>query len=187
MESTFVSARPTRAACLHTISIIAIEPVQRDDSHSGRSCKLACAAAPQGLTHDARAGCVQAPHRAPTRTQHRRATTSSTPHAHHNGPHAELRGPRGISGITTRAFGPVSSTLSRLSVVRVSQRLPTWTHHGTHHQRQTSIKPYTCMDAKARADQRWGLNSVEVFNTNNRTTVGSANNTSLTLEIFPQR
>ena len=39
----------------------------------------------------------------------------------------------------------------------------------------------------ARAPERWGLNSVEVLNSNNKTTVGSANNTSLTLEIFPQR
>ena len=31
------------------------------------------------------------------------------------------------------------------------------------------------------------LNSVEVFNTNNRTTVGSANKHYLTFEIFPQR
>jgi hypothetical protein len=41
--------------------------------------------------------------------------------------------------------------------------------------------------ATPRAPQRWGLNSVEVFNTNNRTTVGSANKHYLTFEIFPQR
>ena len=112
----FVSARlGARAACLHTISIIAIEPVQRDDSHSGRSCKLALHPGPTcsaNLQPGRGAVRVQAPTEHPTdrtRTQHRRATTSSTPHAHHNGPHAELRGPCGISGITTRAFGPVSS------------------------------------------------------------------------------
>ena len=52
---------------------------------------------------------------------------------------------------------------------------------------EAAIKRSAELEAAARADQRWGLNSVEVFNTNNRTTVGSANNTSLTLEISPQR
>ena len=47
--------------------------------------------------------------------------------------------------------------------------------------------PCDSYSALYRADQRWGLNSVEVFNTNNRTTVGSANKHYLTFEIFPQR
>ena len=33
--------------------------------------------------------------------------------------------------------------------------------------------------AQVRAGERWGLNSVEVLNSNNRTTVGSANNSRI--------
>ena len=43
------------------------------------------------------------------------------------------------------------------------------------------------LEATRRAGERWGLNSVEVLNSNNRTTVGSANNNSLTLGIPPER
>ena len=39
----------------------------------------------------------------------------------------------------------------------------------------------------ARAAERWGLNTVEVLNTNNRTTLGSVNNNKLNVGLGAQR
>ena len=52
---------------------------------------------------------------------------------------------------------------------------------------RTSSSDARRREGLARAGERWGLNSVEVLNSNNRTTVGSANNNSLTLGIPPER